>query len=1065
MILHRTLRTIRIALGLALGAGWGLTAWSADSNIGETASHEIQFCSGIAAPYLSCAASDLRAKADALGSPVAIYEYVRNNYDFALYHGARSGSINAFLGARGNDVDLAATLIAMLRSRGIPAQYVVGTVRIPAEQVKSWLAVENVDLAYGILRDQGTQAVTLAADKSTLDFEHVWVEALVPYAKYRGAGPQTVDCAATPASCNWVPLDPSFKQHKQRASGLDPYSALSFDYTAYYNALKNNDAARRDKNPLEIYQEQVLAWLQTSAPGKTLEDIPDFTDIVVEEDGLLPASLPYTTVGNLRRYNSAADHDAAVPAGEPKKWMKQVTAQAVLGGGAFVSSATVSLVDASTKQFTFTFATGTSQTFRLGGVPVGGSVQGNGSLIVGGQPVTVGYPFALVVTMDGAPAPDGNGTDETISATYNAIVGGYYLVAAGGESSNWSQVHRAAQQLLAANQQYKIVFDPNDPGLAGQPCDPTSGLNCTPYVDANNNGWDASDQKLLDSSTALDALTGGILYVAGSQYYASLRDNIARLDALNKVKSPISGFLGVVSSTHEVEYIDGTAFSVLPGGLLIDMKGIHFNGTWRIDQPSTYSNKQFELMGHIGSSLEHETWQQLTGYDAISTVRGMQMALGSGATLSNPLKNAGSDTAATMYPGFGYDTVAPVGFTRNVRTLFGQSYLSWSYSGADPSASFVSFRPNVQGMPAGDPRLALWNYSANNGIDSLLNNYDTAENNLKAAQATEGQLKTNVTVHSTVTNYQTQDVLSASVASPSGFAVASYARTGTGTYDYAINETSNHVDGTYAITLNVELGDAVNEATYGYTGFTGYQVLSLSASSPAGFSVKSYALATADQLNVTLQETSPHADGAYTINMAGVLYRNSTFYNFNLTATLKVAKSRWVDVSGTLPMGAIDVSDNTSITCAGAANGGSVTYTGTPTVLLGNLQACFNNVVQINALSSELAFFDPVAALEFRGVPATNDAQLTSKVVGMRNDLYLRDQSQGWVEYLIPSRLSVGLNYRFAVDLRKFHVTASGNVADAIYEIINESGISAGGGYVSPASLPALTPIPAKEKK
>ncbi|MFX5884946.1 hypothetical protein ABTE50_19115, partial [Acinetobacter baumannii] len=80
----------------------------ADSNIGDTSgtSHEIQFCSGMGAPYTNCPAADLRLKADALASPVAIFEYVRNNYDFALYHGARSGAINSFAGGRGNDIDL-----------------------------------------------------------------------------------------------------------------------------------------------------------------------------------------------------------------------------------------------------------------------------------------------------------------------------------------------------------------------------------------------------------------------------------------------------------------------------------------------------------------------------------------------------------------------------------------------------------------------------------------------------------------------------------------------------------------------------------------------------------------------------------------------------------------------------------------------------------------------------------------------------------------------------------------------------------------------------------------------
>ena len=55
------------------------------AQLGESA--EIKFNSADAAP--------LRAKADELGSVVRIYEYLRNNAEYALYHGARSGSINS----------------------------------------------------------------------------------------------------------------------------------------------------------------------------------------------------------------------------------------------------------------------------------------------------------------------------------------------------------------------------------------------------------------------------------------------------------------------------------------------------------------------------------------------------------------------------------------------------------------------------------------------------------------------------------------------------------------------------------------------------------------------------------------------------------------------------------------------------------------------------------------------------------------------------------------------------------------------------------------------------------
>ena len=864
------------------------TSAHASDDISETP--EIQYTSGTA--------PDLNAKAAVLASPVNIYEYLRNNAEYTLYQGSRSGSINSFLGLRGNDVDLASTLIAMFRSRGIHARYVVGTVQVPAVQVINWLGVKNLDLAVNIMKDQGIQNVTLSSDRSVVSFEHVWVEALIPYGNYRGAGQDATSGTCTVNSnCHWVSLDPSFKQKQYNDQGIDPYSSLQFDYTSYYNTISNRDPNRMNKNPLEIYEEQVLAWLQTNYPGKTLEDVAYTGDIIVQKNLILPASLPFTVVGPPRRYNSVADHDSAVPATEPKKWAKTLSVQFSMtihpsGGGSITLSVgagnNVRLSDLATKRLTLTteIVGGIPNVVvRLDGVEIARPLSGNGT--ISGYTPAIGDPFSLTVSMDGTPAPTSSGVDETISATYSGIVGGYYLLATGGETSNWSQVHRAAQQLLGTNQQYKIVFDPNETACQ------TDGINCTPYVDMNGNGvYDSNDQKLLDDKPALDALTGGLLQVAAMQYYTKLREGMARADALNHVKSPIAGFLGIVSSIHQVEYIDGTVFSVLPGGLLIDMKGITMSGSWRVDQPASYSNSQFEFMGHITSSLEHEIWQELTGYDAISTVRGIQLALASGAITTNPKKNATSDTLPTLYNSYGYSSTAPTGFVRNQYNIFGKDYLSWGYTGTDTNASFILFRPDTQGFLANDPRLNYWTYTAASGLDSFLKNYDTVENTLLAAKATEGQLKTNVSFGSTWSYYQTMDVLSAAVSSPAGFSVGSFARTGTDTYNYVINETTNHADGTYSVVLNIELGDAVNEQTTSIPGLTGYTVTSVTATSPAGFAVKSYVMNGADVINVTLKETATHADGQYTVNLALGLTRNGTIYSGTATANVKVVKGR-----------------------------------------------------------------------------------------------------------------------------------------------------------------------------
>ncbi len=684
--------------------------------------------------YSSASAIDLKTKADELASPVNIYEYLRNNAEYALYHGSRSGSINSYLGLRGNDVDLASTLIAMLRSRGIHARYVVGTVQVTAAQVMNWLGVTNLDLVVSIMQDQGIQNVSLSTDRSSVSFEHVWVEANVPYGDYRGGGQDaaSVTCG-TNSNCHWISLDPSFKQ-KQYNQAIDIYNNLSFDYTNYYDAIKNNDATRMNKNPLEIYEEQILTYLQADNPGKTLADVAYTGDIISQDNLILPASLPYTVTNTPRRYNSVADHDAVVPATEPKKWKKTLSVTFYLkgttsDGGSVILNlgmGPVLLADLSTKRLTLTTEINggiPNVVLRLDGVEIARPISGSGS--IGGYTPAIGNPFSLTVSMDGIPASTSSGTDEIISATYSGIIGGYYLLATGGETSNWTQVHRAAQQLLTKNQQNKIVLNPAENGTNTCPstgtciCDTITGINCTPYVDTSSNGWDASDPKLLDNKPAMDDLTGGLLQVAAMQYFTKMREGMARIDNLNHIKSPIAGFLGVVSSTHEVEYVDSTAFSVLPGGLLIDMKGITLSGSWRIDQPASYSNSQFELMGHITSSLEHEIWQELTGYDAVSTVRGIQMALGNGASLLNPKKNATTDTLPGLYASFGFNSAAPSPFQLRERTIYSTKPASWSHpSPASPATAYFEV---LKKAPSGttDPRRGILTY-ANDYYDSNL---------------------------------------------------------------------------------------------------------------------------------------------------------------------------------------------------------------------------------------------------------------------------------------------------------------------------------------------------------
>gem|GEM_PF-5453239 len=71
----------------------------------------------------------------------------------------------------------------MLRSAGIPARYVCGTVEIPVERVQNWVGgVSTANAAQQLLSQGGVpNTVRVQGGKvHAFHLEHVWVEALHP---------------------------------------------------------------------------------------------------------------------------------------------------------------------------------------------------------------------------------------------------------------------------------------------------------------------------------------------------------------------------------------------------------------------------------------------------------------------------------------------------------------------------------------------------------------------------------------------------------------------------------------------------------------------------------------------------------------------------------------------------------------------------------------------------------------------------------------------------------------------------------------------------------------------
>lgn len=693
--------------------------------------------------FSSEAAGELRRKADELRDPVSIYEYMVNRTDYVPYWGSRSGAVNTFMGQRGNDVDLASAMIAMLRSQGTPARYAVGRVRIKETDVMNWIGVRTPSAAQTLLNLSGTPNVTRntsGANEGTFEFEHVWVEAMVPYDLYRGQrmSSQSIDCGVTPARCTWISLDPSFKTRTYKNLDVASYSVMwdDSDYLSYYDSLKNNDSYRKNKSPLAILERDVLEWLRQSPATQsfTLEDVVDTGRVNEVSSGLLPASLPYGVVGAFRTYDSIEAHDQA--ASETRKWDRKLTVSVIpcnpSNYAGTVASHTLSLSSLSTERLVISHDSGggnsISINLQFGRETAPTTLKswtfGTVACSEGTKNFAVGTSFYVKLETDRDPvlnAPE--------AAIYREIVGGRYLVATGGETSNWSQVHRAAESLLLAARRYPIVYSASQP-LPGKTCNAGDGSGCVAFIDTGAPGWDVNDQRLSDNPRASDELIGGLLETAAAQYYAKLREQFGRADGLMRIKTPILRFVGLVRSDYEVQYLkDGTAFAIQPNGMVIDMKGITTGTPVKMDSAvGSNSLDHFYFLGHIGSSLEHEVWQEITGFDAISTVRGIQLARAAGAELKTYSKTSAVNDRDRFLSDMGFQSAAPAPFSRVVRTIYATTPSSWSHPAQDGHSGFEHFvRAPVS--PSSSTSLYYYQYK-NDGVANFLADVDACENSL-----------------------------------------------------------------------------------------------------------------------------------------------------------------------------------------------------------------------------------------------------------------------------------------------------------------------------------------------
>jgi transglutaminase-like putative cysteine protease len=229
---------------------------------------------------------EIRALAQSLDNqPLKIFRHVYNNYSFAPYDGSMKGSMDTYWEKEGNAYDLSSLLIALLRAANVPARYVKAKVIVPIDRVKKLVGIDDALAAVQYLASARLLigCYTQGGVISYVLMEHVYVEAYVPYANYRGTGEDD-------SGKVWIPLDPGFKQLTVVQEGTDLSAAMGLDWKQFADSYFG---AMRNVTPLELYREKVDQYVSANHPGKTLDELLRKTEVKTMLFDFLPNSLPY----------------------------------------------------------------------------------------------------------------------------------------------------------------------------------------------------------------------------------------------------------------------------------------------------------------------------------------------------------------------------------------------------------------------------------------------------------------------------------------------------------------------------------------------------------------------------------------------------------------------------------------------------------------------------------------------------------------------------------------------------------------------------------------------------
>ncbi|WP_020405326.1 DUF6531 domain-containing protein [Hahella ganghwensis] len=528
-------------------------------------------------------------------SPVKIFEYVANNIRHEHYAGSVKGALGALESGGANDIDHASLMLALLRASSIPARYVRGNIYLQdKEEHLDWWNVRTLEAAYDAIAAANVPLQKLTKVDGAFPFSevdgrrafgvnHVWVEACVPYANYRGEG-------SSAEGHEWIALDPSYKQY-ERQDGVT--HNVNFNYGDYLSY-------RSDKGPLEVFEEQIAEDIRGTDPNLSLNDVGvTWTQQLIELE-FLPNSLPYVVQG-YPSWGSGINSSSSWKL--PDNW--RAKGQFSFFGKSF----SIPMTKFTQSRVTLSFvgaSSGSAKKYK-------DFINGSAALDCGESNISV----LPEVKVDGKKLAGLSFPSKRIC----------------NEDGDFNKFDLEASVRIEALSSKVVSATP--PGASALTFDNISPLNyyaLSAYAfNATNEYVQLREQRLLENlnqyskpSDNPDELVGEFLNLVLLKYMGMLEDSFSRIGKLYGATGRSGHHIGVVSTRADVTAAGSHPYALQSNNFVIDAPGGLVIG--RDIDTGGPNFDALRMSGYQGSYYETYVWQIMALKDAISTVTGIQIA-------------------------------------------------------------------------------------------------------------------------------------------------------------------------------------------------------------------------------------------------------------------------------------------------------------------------------------------------------------------------------------------------------------------------------------------------------